>query len=51
MKTKYVQPQTEVLEVEAENMLALSLGNEQADPEEDVLVNKRRGTWGDFWVK
>ena len=49
MKTKYVQPQTEILEVEIENIIALSYSDEKADSKEDVLVNKRRGTWGNFW--
>ncbi len=49
MKDLYIQPHTEVVEVETEKMLALSLSDEQASSNEDVLTNKRRGTWGDLW--
>lgn len=49
MKELYIQPHTEVVEVETEKMLALSLSDEQASSSEDVLTNKRRGTWGDRW--
>ena len=49
MKELYIQPHTEVVEVETEKMLALSLSDEQASSNEDVLTNRRRGTWGDLW--
>lgn len=49
MKTEYMQPLIEVVEVETEDMLALSLSDEQASSNEDVLTNRRRGTWGDLW--
>lgn len=49
MKELYIQPHTEVVEVETERMLALSVSDEQASSREDVLTNRRRGTWGDLW--
>lgn len=49
MKELYIQPRTEVVEVETEEMLALSVSEEQASSAEDVLAGKRRGTWGDLW--
>lgn len=49
MKELYIQPRVEVVEVEAEEMLALSVNEEQASSEEDVLAGKRRGTWGNLW--
>lgn len=49
MKELYIQPRTEVVEVETEGMLALSVSDEQASSSEDVLTNGRRGSWGDLW--
>ena len=49
MKELYIQPQTEVVEVETAELLALSVSDEQASSEEDVLAGKRRGTWGNLW--
>lgn len=44
MKELYIQPRIEVVEVETEKMLALSLSDKQASSSEDVLTNRRRGT-------
>jgi len=49
MKELYIQPLIEVVEVETEEMLALSVSDEQASSNEDVLMHKRRGTWGNLW--
>ena len=49
MKTEYMQPLIEVVEVETEDMLALSMSDEQASSSEDVLTNRRRGSWGNLW--
>ncbi len=43
-----MQPQTEVVEVEPAELLALSVGNGQASSEEDVLAGKRRSTWATY---
>lgn len=44
-----MQPLIEVVEVETEDMLALSMSDEQASSSEDVLTNRRRGSWGNLW--
>lgn len=49
MSKKYIQPQIEVVEVEAEKMLALSIRDEKADSNAEVLSNEHRGTWGNLW--
>ena len=49
MKKKYIQPQIEVVEVETEKMLALSIRDEKADSDAEVLSNEHRGTWGNLW--
>ena len=50
MKDMYMRPSTEVVEVETEEMLALSASDDKiADPNEEVLTNRRRGTWGNLW--
>ena len=42
MKELYIQPRIEVVEVETEKMLALSLSDKLASSSEDVLTNRRR---------
>lgn len=49
MRKKYIQPQIEIIEVEAEKMLALSIRDEKADSDAEVLSNEHRGTWGNLW--
>jgi hypothetical protein len=51
-KKKYVSPSIEVTELEVmEPILALSVEDEiTADPNEEVLSNRHRGEWGDFWT-
>lgn len=51
-KKKYVSPLMEVIEMEStEAVLALSVYDDKtADPNEEVLSNKRRGKWGDLWA-
>ena len=51
-KKEYVSPSIEVIEMETkEEMLALSVYDDKtADPNEEVLSNKRRGKWGDLWA-
>lgn len=53
MQTKkiYVSPSIDVIEMEAtEAILALSVYDDKtADPNEEVLSNRRRGEWGNLW--
>lgn len=51
-KKEYVSPSIEVIEMETkEEMLALSVFDDKtADPNEEVLSNKRRGKWGNLWA-
>ena len=51
-KKEYVSPSIEVIEMETkEEKLALSVYDDKtADPNEEVLSNKRRGKWGDLWA-
>lgn len=47
MKKIYMTPAVEITEVVVEQMLALSLNNKPADPNEDVLT-KENNDW-DIW--
>lgn len=49
MTKRYISPCMDFINVEVERMLALSLSDRQADSEEKVLSNSRRGEWGDLW--
>ena len=49
MSKRYIAPCMEFVDVEVEGLLALSVSDKQADPEEKVLSNSRRGEWGDLW--
>lgn len=53
MKKVYVRPLIEIIEMEVEDeLLTLSVVDDiPADPDEEVLTNKRRGEWGDLWVE
>lgn len=53
MKKVYVRPLIEIIEMEVEDeLLTLSVVDDiPADPDEEVLANKRRGEWGDLWVE
>lgn len=51
-KKEYIQPQAVVVECDCDTMLAVSrleYTDEEADKEQEVLSNGRRGTWGDLW--
>lgn len=56
-KKEYIKPETEItlLEVQAQMMTTSPLtqpnvGEGEAD-NSDVLVNQRRGKWGDLWYQ
>ena len=54
MKQEYVAPEIEVVDVEVEDMLAVSsIGytSGKASDEYEALSNKRRGKWGDLWAE
>lgn len=48
MKT-YNKPCCTIKEIHLDNLIALSLGDVEADEGTTVLGNGRRGTWGDLW--
>jgi hypothetical protein len=53
MKQVYQKPEQIIINVEAEQLIAASLGTseDKADPDAGVLSNERRDkrTWGDLW--
>lgn len=53
MKTKYIKPEIEVVQIEAEPLMMMTSGEAQIGQgeatEEDGLTNRRRGTWGNLW--
>lgn len=54
MKNTYLKPETEVIDIQAGQMLASSVvGNslydDDADAEKEVLSTGRRGSWGNLW--
>ena len=53
MKQVYQKPLLTVINVEAEQLIAASLGTseDKADPNIGILSNERRSerTWGDLW--
>ncbi len=42
---KYIKPETKVLDVTVENMIALSIQEGQADPSVEVLSTEERQDW------
>lgn len=52
MKKEYIMPTMQIVEVETENVLAVSsvgYTTEKASNEHEALSNDRRGGWGDLW--
>lgn len=53
MKQAYNKPELTVVDVEAEQLIAASLGTteDKADPTLDVLTNERNSerSWGNLW--
>lgn len=47
MKKTYIAPELDVQLIQLEGLIALSIGNGEADPGEDVLVKGDRGE--DIW--
>ena len=53
----YITPEIEVVEIEYQSMMAgseeiddeIEIEEELADPDLEVLTNKRRGEWGNLW--
>ena len=53
MKETYIKPEIEIVKLETEPMMLMtsgevSIGDREADDSE-VLVGRRRGTWGNLW--
>lgn len=53
MKETYIKPEIEIVKLETEPMMLMtsgevSIGDGEADGS-DVLVGRRRGTWGNLW--
>ena len=53
MKKEYSKPQSDVLDVQPQVIIAQSMkySNEAADASSEVLTGKSRGEWGDVWNK
>ncbi len=52
MKKEYIMPTMQIVEVETENVLAVSsvgVSSNSADNTKEALSNDRRGGWGDLW--
>lgn len=52
MKKKYIVPAIEVMDIESVEMIAASVPQIGIDPDgsgEEILSNKRRGSWGNLW--
>ena len=53
----YITPEIEVVEIEYQSMMAgseeiddeIEIEYELANPDLEVLTNKRRGEWGNLW--
>lgn len=53
----YITPEIEVVEIEYQSMMAgseeiddeIEIEDELANPDLEVLTNKRRGEWGNLW--
>lgn len=58
-KKRYIIPEMEVVEIEIESLMVagsdeevdgeIEIEEELADPDLEVLTNKRRGEWGNLW--
>ena len=53
MKKNYISPAVTEINIEAETMIAASLGfsDKEIDSDFGQLSNKRRGEWGNLWNK
>ena len=52
MKKNYISPAVTEINIEAETMIAASLGfSDTGIDSEQQLSNKRRGEWGNLWNK
>ena len=51
MKKTYIQPEIEVIQLDAVEMIAISIPKEDETPADDSdgLAPGRRGTWGNLW--
>ena len=47
MKKIYQKPETEVIRMELQQMIALSKTDEPADPNSEVLSRRRGSSWSD----
>lgn len=56
-KKEYIKPEAEELLIDTVQMIATSIGisgdddGEREADDSDVLVNQRRGKWGNLWYK
>lgn len=48
MKT-YSKPVVKTIDIQVEQLFALSALDGEADPDKPALGNGRRGLWGDLW--
>jgi len=49
MKLAYVRPSAELIEIEVDSMLAISIKVEGDEEPDEELSRGRRGSWGNLW--
>lgn len=51
MKRNYIAPEMEIVEIELETIVSMSVGinTEDQGDEKDDFAHQRRGTWGNLW--
>lgn len=49
MKHNYIVPEMEIVEMELEAIISMSINEEEQGDENEDFAQDRRGTWGNLW--
>ena len=49
MKQTYIAPEMEIVEIELETIVSMSINTEEQGDEPNDFAHQRRGTWGNLW--
>lgn len=49
MKHNYIVPEMEIVEMELEAIISMSINKEEQGDENEDFAQDRRGTWGNLW--
>lgn len=49
MKQNYIAPEMEIVEMELEAIISMSINMQEQGDENEDFARGRRGTWGNLW--